>query len=134
MPADPAEGAPDDAHTGSDPDGGSDRDGRSDPTGSDGDALLVTERQTQKGLLVSVCDDDALGKTYEEGEVSLTVTEEFYGGDALAEPEALDSLARASVANIVGVRAVELAIEAGYVDEANVLEIDGTRHAQFMRL
>ena len=106
----------------------------SDTEGSKAADLIVAERRTQEGLLVSVCDDDALGETYEDGEVSLTVTEEFYGGDPATEAETLDSLSRAAVANVVGVRAVELSIEAGYVEEANVLEVDGTRHAQFMRL
>ncbi|PSQ19841.1 DUF424 domain-containing protein [Halobacteriales archaeon QS_8_69_26] len=96
--------------------------------------MVVNERQTEKGLLVSVCDGDLIGRTFEEGEVSLTVSEEFYGGETLTDEETVESLSRASVANLVGVRAVELAVEAGYVEEANVLDVGDTRHAQFMRL
>ena len=122
---------------------------RDDPGGSDGadgvstpaegtvdreNGLVVNERQTEKGLLVSVCDGDLIGRTFEEGEVSLTVSEEFYGGETLTDEETVESLSRASVANLVGVRAVELAVEAGYVEEANVLDVGDTRHAQFMRL
>ena len=43
--------------------------------------MLLRERSTQEGPLVSVCDADVLGDSFENGEVSLTVTEEFYGGD-----------------------------------------------------
>ncbi|RQH00986.1 DUF424 domain-containing protein [Natrarchaeobius oligotrophus] len=96
--------------------------------------MIVNERETPEGLLVAVCDDDVLGRTFEEGELSLTVTEEFYGGDEVDESAVIDSLARATVANIVGTRAVELAIEEGFVDEANVLEVDGTHHAQLLRM
>ncbi len=96
--------------------------------------MIVSERRTEKGLLVSVCDPDVLGETFEEGEVSLTVTEEFYGGEHRDEQAVRDTLARASVANIVGTEAVALAIEAGFVEEANVLDVDGTRHAQFLRM
>ncbi|NGM70089.1 DUF424 family protein [Natronolimnobius sp. AArcel1] len=96
--------------------------------------MIVNERETQEGLLVAVCDSDVLGETYEADNLSLTVTEEFYGGDEVDEHAVIESLARADVANIVGTRSVELAIEEGFVDEANVLEVGETLHAQLLRL
>ncbi|MDS0476006.1 DUF424 family protein [Natrinema sp. 1APR25-10V2] len=96
--------------------------------------MIVNERETQEGLLVAVCDEDVLGETFEDGDLSLTVTEEFYGGDAADENAVLESLAQADVANIVGTRAVELAVEAGFIDEANVLEVGSTLHAQLLRM
>ncbi|WP_440007254.1 DUF424 domain-containing protein [Halomicrococcus sp. SG-WS-1] len=96
--------------------------------------MILRERETDEGLLVAVCDDDVLGETFENGEVSLTVTEEFYGGEQVDAAEVIDSLSRAAVANIVGTEAVALAIEEGFVDEANVLDLDATRHAQFLRM
>jgi hypothetical protein len=95
--------------------------------------MILTERDTDQGLLVTVCDRDVLGETFADGEVSLTVTKEFYGGDAVETGRVIESLQRASVANIVGSEAVALAIEEGFVKEDRVLEIDGTRHAQFLR-
>jgi hypothetical protein len=96
--------------------------------------MILTERETDEGLLVAVCDDDVLGETFEDGEVSLTVSEEFYGGEEADEQTVVNSLARASVANIVGTEAVELAIREGFVEEANVLDVESTRHAQFLRM
>jgi len=96
--------------------------------------MILAERSTDEGLLVAVCDDDVLGETFEGGEVSLTVTEEFYGGETVDEQAVIESLARASVANIVGREAVELAVREGFVDEANVLDVGSTRHAQFLRM
>ena len=96
------------------------------------DGLLLTERETDEGLLVAVCDADVLGETFENGEVSLTVTEEFYDGDPADPEDILGSLARCSTANLVGEQAVELAIEHGYVAEDNVLDLEGTLHAQLL--
>jgi uncharacterized protein len=96
--------------------------------------MIVNERETEEGLLVAVCDADALGETFESDELSLTVTEEFYGGERVEERAVVDSLARATIANIVGTRAVELAIEEGFIDEANVLDVGETRHAQLLRM
>ena len=95
-------------------------------------ALLLTERDTEEGLLVSVCDADVVGETFENGDVSLTVDADFYDGREVGEDAVVDSLARCSVANIVGTRAVGLAVEHGFVDEENVLDLEGTRHAQLL--
>ncbi|SNZ17201.1 hypothetical protein SAMN06269185_2923 [Natronoarchaeum philippinense] len=96
--------------------------------------MILNERETDEGLLVAVCDRDALGETYESGEMSLTVTEEFYGGERVDEEAVVESLARANVANIVGTESVELAIEHGFVEEGNVLEVGSTLHAQMLRI
>lgn len=96
--------------------------------------MLLTERRTQEGTLVSVCDAGDLGETYENGEVSLTVDPAFYDGEEATPEEVVASLARASVANLVGTEAVALAVDRGFVEEANVMELDGTRHAQYLQL
>lgn len=96
--------------------------------------MLVRERETQEGLLVSVCDRELLGEEFSDGNVSLAVTEDFYDGDPTDEGGVVDSLARATVANIVGTRAVQVAIDAGFVEEGNVLEVESTRHAQMLRM
>jgi hypothetical protein len=94
--------------------------------------LLLNERETGKGRLVSVCDANLIGETFENGELSLTVNADFYEGDPADEEAIVGSLAKCSVANIVGSQAVALAIEHGFVEEENVLDIDGTRHAQLL--
>ena len=97
--------------------------------------MIVCERETEEGLLVSVCDPDILGETFEDGDVSLTVDPDFYDGETVEEEEAVvESLTRASVANIVGTQSVRLAIEHGIIEEENVLEIDSTLHAQLLRM
>lgn len=96
--------------------------------------MILTERSTDEGLLVAVCDSDVLGESFEDGDVSITVTEAFYGGDEVEEAAVVASLERATVANLVGERTVALAIEHGFVEEPNVLDIGRTRHAQVLSL
>ena len=96
--------------------------------------MIRTERRTERGLLVTVCDDGLLGESFADGEVSIEVTEEFYGGETVGPDAAVDAMERASVANLVGEESVALAVEHGFVDPANVLVIEGTPHAQFLRL
>lgn len=97
--------------------------------------MLLRERETDEGLLVSVCDDGCIGETYEEGPVSLEVTEEFYGGEDAVSADAetvVEALTRASVANLVGEECVGVGVEAGLIDEETVLSVDGTLHAQLL--
>jgi len=99
--------------------------------------MLLCERETERGLLVSVCDADLLGRTFESGEISLTVEESFYAGEGAVEADAdavIAGLQRASVANLVGEKSVGVAVEAGLIDEATVLEIGETRHAQLLQI
>jgi hypothetical protein len=96
--------------------------------------MILTERQTERGLLVTVCDPDVLGETFDNGDLEFEVSEEFYGGDEVSTEAVKDALASAEVGNLVGTEVVELAIEEGHVEEGNVLDLDETLHAQFMRL
>jgi len=94
--------------------------------------MLLNERDTDEGLLVSVCDPEDLGETYENGSISLTVEPDFYDGEEASAAEVVDSLKRCTTANLVGEETVGLAVEHGFVDEENVLDLDGTRHAQLL--
>ena len=96
--------------------------------------MIVNERETPEGRLVSVCDEDVLGETFDNDGIPFEVTEEFYGGESVDDERVVASLARARVANIVGSRSVTLAVEHGFVEEANVLDLGGTSHAQLLRL
>jgi hypothetical protein len=141
LPDDATAGTTDDATAGTADDGtesdapGSDvKEGETPESDPDGGEFLLSERDTDEGLLVAVCDAGILGDTFENGAVSLTVTEEFYGGDPADEEAVIASLRGAQVANVVGERAVEVAIAAGVVDAETVLDIGETRHAQLVRL
>lgn len=96
--------------------------------------MIVRERETADGLLVSVCDDGLLGESFEDGEVSITVTESFYQGESRSEEAVVEALERAAVANIVGNRSVTVAVDAGIVDEDHVLQIGEVSHAQVLNM
>lgn len=96
--------------------------------------MIIKERRTERGLLVAVCDSDILGETFENGDVSFTVTEEFYGGDEADAETVVERLSEATIANIVGTRSVDVAVEAGIIDDTKVLDVGATRHAQLVRL
>ena len=98
--------------------------------------MLLTERDTPEGLLVSVCDPDLIGRTFEDGPISLSVDSEFYEeGATQADADSVArSLGRAMTANLVGEKSVSVAIDHGFIDEVNVLDLGETVHAQYLRM
>ncbi len=85
-------------------------------------------------VLVAVCDPELVGKTYSEGGYRIEVKEEFYGQEEFDEDVVKKALENATIANITGKKAVDLAIRIGIVDSRNVLKIGDCWHAQMVTL
>ena len=83
-------------------------------------------------ILVAVCDSDIVGKTFKEGELKIEVKEGFYGDSEFGEEEVKSALKKATIANITGKKAVNLAIKIGIIDKKNVLKIGDCLHAQMV--
>ncbi|ADC66026.1 Protein of unknown function DUF424 [Ferroglobus placidus DSM 10642] len=83
-------------------------------------------------VLVAVCDEDIVGKTFREKDLKIEVKEEFYGKESYDEEEVKRALRQATIANITGKNAVKLAISIGIIDESRVLKIGECWHAQMV--
>ena len=81
--------------------------------------------------VVAICDDDLLGKRFEEGEFQLDVKESFYAGEKKSREETLgviDFMAKEDATfNAVGEEYVKLLIEAGILKKEGVGEIGGVK-------
>jgi hypothetical protein len=85
-------------------------------------------------ILVAVCDSELVGRTFREGNLKIEVKEDFYGDREVGEEEVKNALRKATIANITGKRAVELAISIGIVDKDRVLKIGDCLHAQMVTM
>lgn len=83
-------------------------------------------------VLVAVCDANLVGKVFREGSLKIEVKEDFYGNEEFGEKEVEDALRKATIANITGEMAVELAIRLGIVDKDRILRIENCPHAQMV--
>jgi hypothetical protein len=89
---------------------------------------------TQGEIILAACDEDLLGKKFEEGELQLIVSESFYGGERVTQELFMRQLKTATIANLVGSKVVNIASELGMINEDCVLEIDGVPHAQIAKM
>lgn len=91
-------------------------------------------RNMQGELMVSICDQDCLGKIYREGKFVLKVTSQFYGDQLVPIEKAMYELRRATIANLVGETIITECIKSGLVHEKGVIRINGIPHAQIISM
>lgn len=77
-----------------------------------------------KGI-VSVCDSELIGKSFESGNLQLEVNEHFFKGEERSEGFITEILKAAGNATIVGKKSVELAVRNGIIDKKAVKKIGG---------
>jgi hypothetical protein len=77
--------------------------------------------------VVAVCDDELLGKKFEEGKFQLDVKESFFKGKESSEEEAFeimrDMKLEDSTFNIIGEKSVNTALKAGIITKEGVGKI-----------
>ena len=77
--------------------------------------------------VVAVCDNELLGKRFEEENFQLDVKENFFKGDEVDEEKAINIMRKMAIEdstfNIVGQESINTAIKAGIVSQDNVKEI-----------
>ena len=110
------------------------QEGKRDEEGSTGGGLVYLNiMRSGYNVIVSICDEELLGRTLREGGIVFKVSEPFYGGQLVDVDTALQIAAQYSVVNMVGERVVSRAIELGLVHRAAVMRIEGVPHAMVLR-
>ncbi len=87
-------------------------------------------RQTQKEYLVTVCDEDLLGKTICEGELELCINDRFFGGELVPLEKCLEQMKIATNFNLIGKTIVDAAVENRMVNELAVMWINCPDHGK----
>ena len=94
--------------------------------------MYLKSYSVNKEILVAACDLELIGRTFREGELHLSVNEDFFKGHPADEDEVKKALEDATIANLVGEQSVACGIDSGIVDEHCVITIDGIPHAQMV--
>ncbi len=88
-------------------------------------------------ILVAACDKDILGDTFREDGFELEVREQFYNGDnaeTVSEDGLLEAVEEMTCGNFIGEHVVNVLVENGVVDEADVKHVAGVPHVQVYTL
>ena len=93
--------------------------------------MIVKIHKTPDGKkLVAVCDSGLLGKKFEQGNLQLDLTSDFYKGEEKSSEEVKEIIKGAYIVNVVGQESVAFFISLGIIEKGHVLEVGGIPHAQ----
>jgi hypothetical protein len=81
-----------------------------------------------------VCDRELLNTTISNGELSVQITEWFYGNCPASEDMVRDALKKAGSINLMGKRSVRIAIDMGLITPSGCIMIGEIPHAQVYSL
>ena len=84
--------------------------------------------------VVAVCDRELLNTTISHEKLTVTVHDSFYGTTPANEEEVRSALEKAGNINLIGERAVTVAISMGFVTRSDCIMIGKVPHAQIYRV
>jgi len=93
--------------------------------------MIVKVHKTQDGRkIVAICDNDLIGKKFEEKNLQLDLSADFYKGEEKSEEEIIELIKGSYMVNIVGKKSINLAVKLGIMDKKNIIKIKKIPHAQ----
>ena len=78
--------------------------------------------------VIAMCDEDLIGKKFEDDYRQIEVSERFYKGELVDEEKIIELLEKGTNLNLLGNNVVDIAIKRGFVKEEEVIEIQGVKH------
>jgi hypothetical protein len=96
--------------------------------------FLKIHRLPDGGDIVAVCDRELINTTITSETMNVKITGDFYGTCTATDAEVRQALTRAGNINLMGERAVGIAVEMGLVSRSTCIMIGTVPHAQVYQL
>ncbi len=84
--------------------------------------------------VVAICDEDLIGKKFEEKESRLEISERFYKGDKKSKEEVEEILKVAENINIVGEKSIKVALRIKAIEKEDIKNIKKIPYANIITL
>ncbi|HTT45325.1 MAG TPA: DUF424 family protein [Thermoplasmata archaeon] len=100
------------------------------------DGVVMRVHRVRSELVVAACDAELLGRDLPVGTQGRTVkvSSQFYGERRVTREELLWALERATIANLLGERVLQLAAEGGFVSPEGTGHLGGVPHAEIFAM
>lgn len=76
-------------------------------------------------LMISVCDADLIGRTLNQGDMVITISQDYFQEEVIEKEKVAYLLNECTIANLVGDKTVALAISLGLAKEVSVKRLCG---------
>lgn len=95
--------------------------------------FILKVYETEKGKVVAACDEDILGKTFEEGYLVLNVSKGFFEGRSATLKEIKKEIEACHTANIAGNKIVERLARDCVFDIECARTVGGQKHVMIFK-
>ena len=95
--------------------------------------MYVKVHESQSRIVVAICDENLIGKTFSEGDKQLNITERFYKGEKKSDEEVIEIMEVADNLNLVGEKTINLALKNKIITKKSVIKIKNIPHAHVFR-
>jgi hypothetical protein len=92
--------------------------------------MIAKRHELDHRIILAVCDEEHIGKTFEDGAICFTASVKFYKGEKVTEEELGELFKEADSINLFGNKCVDIAIKKGFASEKSVKLICGIKHTQ----
>ncbi|MFC1768902.1 DUF424 domain-containing protein [Nanoarchaeota archaeon] len=96
--------------------------------------MIVKKHKHENKLILSVCDNDLIDKKFEEGNLQLDLTQDFYKGEEANEDDVVKLVEIAQCAHVIGEKSVSLLVSKGIVKEEHVKKVSGIPHVEIFKV
>lgn len=92
--------------------------------------FIVKTHQGPHGTILVVTDSDILNQKFEENDLQLDLTKDFYQGEQVDEKKMQELVKSAYILHLTGQKTIDLFIKLKLVDSKNILIIQSIPHAE----
>lgn len=98
--------------------------------------MYLKIHQNPEGRVVAVCDKELIGKILEDDKVHMDLDKyrEFYAGEKVGQKEVETALGEFNSANLVGEKAVNIALSVGIVSKEDIMYIKDVPYIQIYKI
>ncbi len=96
--------------------------------------MIVGIKKSNGEKIVTICDEDLIGKRLNFNGIEIYVNPKFYSGKKMKEEEIKSVIKDSTVINVLGKKSVSFCLKNGYAKEEDLIYIDGVPHVQIFYL
>ncbi|NQV08530.1 DUF424 family protein [Candidatus Woesearchaeota archaeon] len=97
--------------------------------------MIVKKHKTRDGrLILAVCDEELVGKIFDEGEKHLDLSSNFYKGEKRTEEEVKNLLKMTHIINVAGKNSINFILKKGIISKEEVDYTKKIPHTQVIIL
>ena len=88
----------------------------------------------KQATIVAICDEDLIGKTIEDKDKRIEVSERFYKGKKRSPKQVLEIMKHSENLNLIGKKTVDLALKNHIIEKEGIIKIKNVPHAQMYEI